>query len=262
VRSLPAAPDAETAPADLESPDIETASADYAQRFAGEVGGYFLDTQTRAVLELLTPWPRARVLDVGGGHGQIAAPLVARGYDVTVVGSNQRCRERLDLLLKPGSFAFVSGNILELPFADDSFDVVMAFRLLPHVRRWRRLVAEMCRVASAAVICDYPDLRSVNLIQRPFFAWKRRIEKNTRPFECFTRRQLTWEFAKHGFGQATFRPQFLFPMVAHRALKSAALSRALERTSEAVGLTRAFGSPVVLRVVPTRHGDGPNGGRA
>jgi 2-polyprenyl-3-methyl-5-hydroxy-6-metoxy-1,4-benzoquinol methylase len=60
--------------------DVETSSEGYARRFSGEVGKYFLEVQTQITLELLKPWPRARVLDVGGGHGQLALPLVNAGY--------------------------------------------------------------------------------------------------------------------------------------------------------------------------------------
>ena len=65
-------------------PDVETSSEDYARRFAGGVGAWFVEAQARITLELLAPWPRARVLDVGGGHAQLTGPLVEAGYDVTV----------------------------------------------------------------------------------------------------------------------------------------------------------------------------------
>ena len=77
---------------DMLAPDIETASDDYARRFSGEVGAYFLDVQARTTLSLLEPWPGARVLDVGGGHGQVAIPLAENGFDVTVTGSSDECK--------------------------------------------------------------------------------------------------------------------------------------------------------------------------
>jgi len=70
-----------------EDADVVTSSDAYARRFGGAVGSYFLERQSAAVLELVRPWPGARVLDVGGGHGQVTGPLVAAGYAVTVLGS-------------------------------------------------------------------------------------------------------------------------------------------------------------------------------
>ena len=58
ARRLPAA----EAAAALEPPDIETASDEYAGRFGGAVGEYFLDRQNGIILGLLRPWPGAAVL--------------------------------------------------------------------------------------------------------------------------------------------------------------------------------------------------------
>jgi SAM-dependent methyltransferase len=234
-----------------ESADIETSSENYARRFAGRVGEYFLEIQSRAVLDLLTPWPGSRLLEVGGGHAQVAVPLVRHGYHLTVSGSDERCRARLDRLLPPGSFDFRCCDMLNLPFPDRHFEVVLAFRLLPHVERWSDLICEMCRVARTAVVLDYPEVRSFNAVQRPFFEWKKAIERDTRRFRCFRRRDLLSEFAHHGFGHPASRPEFLFPMVIHRAARSVVFSQCLEAPPRVLGLTRALGSPVVLRVVRT-----------
>jgi SAM-dependent methyltransferase len=233
------------------APDIETASEDYARRFAGEVGRYFLDVQAETVLELLAPWPLAqipRVLEVGGGHAQLAGPLIERGFQVTVTGSDESCRERLDRSLAPGSFGFQVCDAAALPFPDRSFDVVLAVRLLTHLEGWREALAEMCRVAGRAVIVDYPDTRSFNRLYGALFAWKKAIEGNTRTFRRFSPREVIDECARHGFGRPVVRRQFFIPMVVHRAAGRAGISRVLERASGALGLTRAFGSPVVLRV--------------
>jgi SAM-dependent methyltransferase len=232
-----------------EPADIETSSEEYARRFAGEAGEYFLEVQTRAVLDLLAPWPRARVLDVGGGHAQLALPLVQHGYDVTVVGSSERCRERLDRLLPGGSFRFQSCHLLALPFAERAFDLVLAFRLLPHAGEWRRLLSEMCRVAGSALVLDYPDRRSFNFFTETLFGWKKAIEHNTRPYRCFTKAEILAELSKHNFGRPLLRRQFFVPMVIHRAVGRQKFSRSIESLSQALGLRRAFGSPVILRAV-------------
>ncbi len=225
-----------------EIPDVETASEGYARRFAGEVGQFFLDVQAKTVLELLAPWPGARVLEVGGGHAQLARPLAERGYRVTVTGSAAVCRERLG----PG-FAFEVCDPGRLPFPDRGFDVVVAVRMLTHLERWREALAEMCRVARRAVIVDYPDTRSFNRLYAGLFAWKKAFEGNTREFHCFRPGEVTAEFARHGFGRPAARRQLFVPMVVHRAVGRAGFSRGIERASGLLGLTRALGSPVVLR---------------
>jgi 2-polyprenyl-3-methyl-5-hydroxy-6-metoxy-1,4-benzoquinol methylase len=232
-----------------ETADIETASSDYARRFSGKTGKYFLDVQTRKTLDMLSSWPKARVLDVGGGHAQIAVPLVNKGYEVTVTGSSEKCRERLDMFLDSNSFTFKCCDMLNLPFEENSFDVVLAFRLLPHVTQWQKLIAEMSRIAKIAIVVDYPDIRSFNFVSEQLFKVKKAIEKNTRPFRCFNRREIFSEFKKNGFTAPTIQPEFFIPMVFHRAIKMVSFSKAIESCSCLLGLTYFFGSPVITRVV-------------
>ena len=59
-----------------ETPDIETASDAYAQRFTGEAGRYLLSEQEAAVRAVLADWRGETVLDVGGGHGQLTPFLL------------------------------------------------------------------------------------------------------------------------------------------------------------------------------------------
>jgi SAM-dependent methyltransferase len=188
------------------------------------------------------------VLDVGGGHGQLTGPLLDAGYAVTVFGSHEVCGERVRPWVDFGRARFQSGPLLALPFPDAAFDLVLAFRLLPHVAGWPELVAELCRVARRAVVVDYPTLRSVNAVSGAFFGLKKGVEGNTRPFLVFRDAEVEAAFAAGGLHPTARRPSFALPMALHRALGLAPLSRALEGAAAGVGLTRAFGSPVILRL--------------
>ncbi|MDR3088893.1 MAG: methyltransferase domain-containing protein [Desulfobulbaceae bacterium] len=230
-----------------ETADIETASDAYAARFAAEVGAWFLERQAAITLELLKNFPQATVLDVGGGHGQLTAPLLAAGYRLTVTGSDDSCRARLASVIAAGKCAWHTCDSLALPFADRAFDVVISFRLLPHVTKWRPFLAEMCRVADHAVLFDYPDKRSANILYEALFAVKKKLEGNTRPFSLFSRRQITDEMTANGFSPPIFRPQFFWPMVLHRKIGKQGVAKASEAVAAACGLTRLFGSPMICR---------------
>lgn len=227
--------------------DVETSSADYARRFDGPVGAFFLETQTRVTLELLRPWPAARVLDVGGGHAQTVGPLTLAGHEVTVLGSAPVCAARVQPWLADGTAKFVTGNPLALPYPDRAFDIVLSYRLLSHVAPWKRLLHELARVANRAVLVDYPTLRSSNVLSAALFGLKRGIEKNTRPYLLFRDAQVASALAQAGTRVTARRGQFVFPMALHRALRQAAFTRGLEATAAALGLRRLLGSPVILR---------------
>jgi SAM-dependent methyltransferase len=233
-----------------EDADVETSSDAYARRFAGPVGRFFLERQARATLDLLSPWPGASVLDVGGGHGQLTGPLVAAGWAVTVLASAPSCEARVREWTGTGRARFVAGDLLAPPLEPSGFDLVLCFRLLPHVRRWPDLVASLSRLARRAVVVDYPTRRSVNAAAGPLFGLKKGVERDTRPFMVFSDAEIEDAFAAHGLLPTARRPQFFFPMAMHRALRSRVLARGLESLAAGLGLTRLLGSPVVLRLQP------------
>lgn len=231
-------------------PDVETSSEAYAARFSGAVGTWFLDVQAQATLDLIRPWRGASVLDVGGGHGQLTGPLVEMGFDVTVLSSAASCRERVRAWVDGGRVRFEVGDLLRAPWSDRAFDVVLAFRLLPHVPCWSALVAELGRLARKAVVLDYPTRRSLNAFAAPLFGLKRRIESDTRRFTVFSDREVADAFRARGFAPTGRRAQFFWPMALHRALGVRSLSRTAEGMARCLGWTRAFGSPVILRAEP------------
>jgi len=233
-----------------ETADIHTSSDEYATRFSGPAGEWMLAVQEQMTLRLMRPFPDASVLDVGGGHGQLAVPLCRAGWRVTVLGSDESCRHRIQSIVDSGACRFRVGDVVRLPFPDNSFDVALSFRLLTHCERWPELVRELCRVARQAVIVDYPTGQSLNAVAPALFGAKKKFEKNTRTWALFRHRQVIDEFAKNGFVPAETKKQFFLPMVLHRMLKCRAASAALEAFCRALGLTRRWGSPVIVRMEP------------
>jgi SAM-dependent methyltransferase len=232
-----------------ESADLDSSSEAYARRFSGPVGRWFLHVQTGATLAALAGLgDDARVLDVGGGHAQVAPPLVEAGYHVTVVGSAPACSQRLGPWLDSGRCEFRVADLHHLPFEDGAFDAVVCYRLLAHSVNWTRLIAELCRVAGRRVLLDYPSRRSVNVVSRRLFDLKRSVEGvMTRRFSLYGRQEIADAFAAAGFQVASEHAQFLFPMALYRLAGSATFARAAEWPARPLGLTRVLGSPVIVR---------------
>lgn len=233
----------------FETPDIETSSANYASRFRGPAGAYMLKVQERSVLRLLAdgrPLAGRTVLDVGGGHAQLAGPIAGLGCAVTVIGSDESCAVQLHNLPHPESINFAVGNLLDMPFADRTFDTLVSVRLISHIENWPRLVAELCRVADKSIIIDYPTYRSINALSLLAFPVKKAIEKNTRTYTTFWNGAIRHAFARHGFRPVATRAQFVMPMALHRASKGAL--KPIEEGLRAVGMTRLVGNPVIVRL--------------
>lgn len=204
-----------------------------------------LEVQEKACFSLLESHERPlTILDVGGGHGQLAIPLARAGHHVTVLGSAPSCEKRIQPITHNGDARFVVGNVIDLPFPDRAFDVAISFRLLTHCSAWEKLVAELCRVADKVVV-DYPTSQSLNAIAPRFFEAKKKVESNTRTWKLFRHREIRNAFSTHGFRPDGNRKQFFLPMVVHRMIKNRPLSCSLEKLFRALGITNLAGSPVV-----------------
>jgi ubiquinone/menaquinone biosynthesis C-methylase UbiE len=228
-----------------ETPDIETASDSYARRFFGPAGRYLLSEQDAAISQVLANWSGGSVLDVGGGHAQLTPLLRSLAREVLVFGSDARSLERVQRYFPDCPTA--SGDLLALPFGPRSFDLVVAVRLLPHVRNWPRLLSELCRVARSTVVVDYPRTTGLNSLTPFLFPLKKRLEGNTRQYRNFRDAEVEEVLQVCGFEPRERRAQFLLPMVVHRQARGAGTLRLVERAAKSLGLTQSLGSPVVLR---------------
>lgn len=229
--------------------DVETASAAYAARFAGPAGRYLLGAQERAVEELLEPYASGRLIDVGGGHGQLLGLYRRLNMKVTLHGSAESCFDRLAEDETASLERLVSAPHA-IPIPSNSVDVAVSMRLLSHTEDWRALLGEMCRIARHAVLVDYPSTRSLNALTPLLFGVKKKLEGNTRTYLSFSPGVLETAFREQGFADITQRHQFFFPMVVHRVGRAGVPLRWAERLFQGVGLTQRVGSPVVVRASP------------
>ena len=228
-----------------ECPDVESSTPAYAARFSGEVGSWMIGIQQRATIGALEKWGNLRVLDVGGGHSQNVAPLIAERAQLTVLGSTGECQQLIAREIATGQVQFVQGSIIDIPLPDRSVDVCLSYRMLAHLVNWQKHIEELCRVADRAILVDFPSRRSINIASAILFRLKRRVERNTRPFTCYSERQIAEAFALHGFKAFYRYPQYALPMAMHRVLGSAAISSRLEKTMRSAGCTGLIGSPII-----------------
>lgn len=225
------------------APDIATASSDYASRFAGLAGAYLLSVQNDTLKSVLRQYRGGTLLDVGGGHGQLRDLYAELSFTFVVQGSDQSCFARLE---SPYAIeSRVVSDLRTLPFDDDQFDIVVAVRLICHLEDWEVVLTEMCRVASVAVILDFPSKRSLNALTPLLFSYKKAIEKNTRAYTSFWPKTLSYIPASEGFTSIRWKNQLFLPMVLHRVLRGSIVSRVVEVLCRALGLTALFGSPVI-----------------
>jgi SAM-dependent methyltransferase len=88
--------------------------------------------------------PGARAVDIGCGTGFNVGRLLSHGFAVTGVEPSVGMRERA-IRDNPGA-RIVDGDILALPFEDDSFDIVVCIEVIRYLQDQGRGLAEISRV--------------------------------------------------------------------------------------------------------------------
>jgi ubiquinone/menaquinone biosynthesis C-methylase UbiE len=109
--------------------------------------------------------PVGRVLDVPFGSGRFAADLVRRGWEVTGLDSSEDMLAAADPVLRSGgvdprSLTLDVGDARSLPYADDTFDLVLCVRFMQSVLALEdvpTVLSELRRVARSAVIVQLRD---------------------------------------------------------------------------------------------------------
>ncbi|MES2756473.1 MAG: class I SAM-dependent methyltransferase [Pseudomonadota bacterium] len=108
----------------------------------------FLAPGALEFLERLKIAPGTRVLDLGCGAGQIAIPAARAGAEVTGIdiAANAIDEARRRAAAEGVTVRFEEADAEELPFADESFDMVVSMIGAMFAPRPDRVIAEMLRV--------------------------------------------------------------------------------------------------------------------
>ncbi len=147
-----------------EQDDPEVVRNEYADpaRFAARWTLWSRRTGPKAydvAFDALTGLAPARVLEVGCGRGEFAARMQGHGIEVVALDQSE---QMVQLASARGVDARV-GGVHELPFADDSFDAVVANFMLYHLAELDQALGELARVAPALVAATmgYDQLREM-----------------------------------------------------------------------------------------------------
>jgi SAM-dependent methyltransferase len=89
------------------------------------------------------------VLDAGCGTGYGAAELAGSAASVTGIDIAADAVELARSRYSGANLRWSCGSCADLPFAADSFDLVVAFEVIEHLRQWPKLVSEARRVLSS-----------------------------------------------------------------------------------------------------------------
>jgi demethylmenaquinone methyltransferase/2-methoxy-6-polyprenyl-1,4-benzoquinol methylase len=107
----------------------------------------------RRVIELAAVKPGDRALDLCCGTGDLALALAQRGAEVTALDFSKAMlavaedRRREKFKSQISNLKFLEGDALQIPFPDNSFDIVTVGYGLRNLTSWEKGLDEMNRVA-------------------------------------------------------------------------------------------------------------------
>ena len=96
------------------------------------------------------------ILDVGCGEGVVIRDILQQNSELCITGLDIS-RDNLNVAEELNPTArFVLGDVYELPFENDSFDLVICTEVLEHLKDPERAVAELKRVSKKYCIISVP----------------------------------------------------------------------------------------------------------
>ena len=99
------------------------------------------------VVELAAAAPGVRALDLCCGTGDLALALARRGAEVTGLDFSAPMLEVANRRKAGANPVFIQGDAMQIPFPDQSFDIVTMGYGLRNLASWEKGLAEMHRVA-------------------------------------------------------------------------------------------------------------------
>jgi ubiquinone/menaquinone biosynthesis C-methylase UbiE len=154
-----------------DSAEVEAYSSAAAQSHLNAIDDTFVDHAMR----LVGKRERGRALDIGTGPGQIVLKLARRltrwkfvGVDRSPNMIAQGVASLAPAVELAGRVHFYVGDGNQLPFRDESFDLVVCNSVLHHIAAPQKLLAEIVRLAKPGGAILLRDLRRPSRLAYPF----------------------------------------------------------------------------------------------
>ncbi|MDE2957633.1 MAG: class I SAM-dependent methyltransferase [Bacteroidota bacterium] len=139
----------------------------------GWIARWHLQNVLEVIYKLVAQTDPAMVLDAGCGEGFVADYLNRRNPELSITGIDHSAEAVAYARSRFGHAAdFKIGSVLELPYADRSFDTVVCSEVLEHIPEHEVAMGELKRVARNAVVISVPN--------EPYFKWLNDIARAIR----------------------------------------------------------------------------------
>lgn len=138
-----------------------------------------VNRRKKVIIQLIDSLPDARtlkILDIGCGSGGIMSDLVTSGY--SVIGGDiswHMVREARDSIKAwSGTAGYLQCDVEHLPFATDTFDVIVCAGVLSYLSDLDQGLQELHRIlkCSGILVVTLPNLLRLNVLFDPYYPYK------------------------------------------------------------------------------------------
>lgn len=140
---------------------------DKLEKLLENVGDMSLKRRARRIIEELNPAPSEKIIDLGCGTGYYLFLLSNLPVKLNLTGfdNDQKAMQEAEEFLSSKNIKFVSGDLHEMPFEDQSFDKAVMSEVLEHVENDENVLQEVYRILKPGGVL----VISVPSINYPFF---------------------------------------------------------------------------------------------
>lgn len=173
-----------------------------AERVSLEVSDNFVYQRSRLAYVEAAKLVSGRVLEIGTGTGY-GVDIIAPNASEFVTLDKYRS-ERVDSL--PTNVRFVEATVPPLPFEDETFDYVVSFQVIEHIKHDKRLVSEIMRVLrpGGKFIVSTPN-KPMSLTRNPWHVREYTAEELSQLLSDFSSveqlgvagNERVWEYYRH-----------------------------------------------------------------
>lgn len=219
-----------------------------AARFSGFFGQLIAEHQQNFILQQIGSPKGLRILDIGAGTGRTSLPLSRMDANIYAADASLKMLQILQ------QKAFLQGAYIPLscidahalPFADQSFDVVLSFRLIMHVIDWKHVLSELCRVSRDYVILDFPPMSGFAGLAPLIHPVIRLFQEHYQSYRVFRIKEIVSAFQSEKYEVTALDKHLVLPFGLHRRLNSPAFTRITETFLQKIGFRDMFGAPITL----------------
>jgi len=118
----------------------------YDHWFKTPIGRLVKTYERELLMDLLRPGPGESILDAGCGTGVFTLEMLGAGPGVVAMDVSLPMLARAAEKAAPGPISFVAGDMMALPFADETFDKVVSVTALEFIEDGKGALGEFFRV--------------------------------------------------------------------------------------------------------------------